>query len=172
MLADSLKNIHENLEGTMKGVTAEVAHWQPQGKALSIAAAYAHVVVSEDALLSMITKEKSLIESGWETKLGLSAPHPMMDENWEKNFSEWTKTVKIDLSKFQEYAKAVYKRSENFCSSLNDADLTEQKVTMFMNMGEWTFGKFIVLIVINHGANLTGEISAIKGLQGLKGYPM
>ena len=68
--------------------------------------------------------------------------------------------------------KAVYKNSEDFCSSLSDSDLTNQKITMFMNMGEWTVGKFIVLVLINHAANLTGEISAVKGLQGLKGYPM
>jgi hypothetical protein len=172
MLADSLKEIHENLEATMHGVTEEVAHYQPQGKALSIAAAYAHAVISEDVLSSMITHEKSLIEEGWGPKLGLNTPHPMMDGDWEKNFIEWSKAVRMDIAKFQEYAKAVYKKSEDFCSSLKDTDLTEQKVTMFASMGEWTVGKFIVMLFINHAANLTGEISAVKGLQGLKGYPM
>jgi hypothetical protein len=169
MLADSLKNVHENLEGTMLGVTEEVAHFQPQGRALSIAAAYAHAVVSEDALTSTMIKEKLLIEGDWGAKLGLSVPHPMMDADWEKNFTEWSKNVKMDLPKFQEYAKAVYKRSEEFCLSMNDIDLIEKKVAF---MGEWTAGKFIVAILIQHAANLTGEISAVKGLQGLKGYPM
>jgi hypothetical protein len=169
MLADSLKNVHENLEGTMKDVTKEVAHFQPQGRALSIAAAYAHAVVSEDALTSMMMKDKLLIEGEWGEKVGLSIPHPMMDGDWEKNFTQWSKTVKMDLSKFQEYAKAVYKKSEDSCSSFSDTDLMEKKVAF---MGEWTVGKFIVALLIQHGANLTGEISAIKGLQGLKGYPM
>ncbi len=169
LLTDSLKNAHENLEGTMQGVTEEVAHWQPQGKALPIAAAYAHAVISEDVLSSMMMKEKSLIEGEWGAKLGLSAPHPMMDADWAKNFAEWSKTVKMDLSKFKEYATVVYKKSEDYCSTLSDSDLTEKKINF---MGEWTIGKFIVSILINHVASLTGEISAIKGLQGLKGYPM
>ena len=106
MLADSLKTVHENIEQTMQDVTENVAHWQPQGKALSIAAAYAHAVVSEDALSGMITNQKPSIEGDWGSKLCLSVPHPMMDANWEKNFAEWSKTVKMDLSKFKEYAKS------------------------------------------------------------------
>lgn len=172
VLAESLKSAHGTLEATMQGVEDKVAHWQPEGKALPIAAAYAHAVISEDVLSSWMTKGKPLVEGDWGAKLGLSSPHPAMDAEWEKNFAEWCKTVKMDLPKFQEYAKEVYKVSEGFVSSLSDQDLMEKKVDLSIwEMGDWSVGKFIIDMLIVHASCLTGEISAIKGLQGLKGYP-
>ncbi len=173
IIAECLKDSHETLEKTMDGVTNEVAHWQPQGKALPISAAYAHVVISEDVLLSsMVKKTPPLLAGEWGKKLGLSLPHPEMDAKWEENFSKWSKEVKMDLPKFQEYAKAVYKESEDFISSLTDTDLTEKKADLSsFQMGEWPLLKFILRLLISHVDSLTGEISAAKGLQGLKGYP-
>jgi hypothetical protein len=172
MLADALKSAHETLEGTMQGVTDEVAHKQPGGKALPIAAAYAHAVISEDVLGSWMTKGKALVEGEWGAMLGLNSPHPAMDENWEANFVEFCKNIKMDLPKFQEYAKAVYKRNEEFVAGLSDKDVMDKKVDLSMwQLGEWSLGKFIVSMLIHHTASLTGEISTVKGLQGLKGYP-
>ena len=173
MIRQSLKDTHETLESTMNGVTDEVAHWQPAGKALPIAAAYAHVIVSEDVMLSnWVKKTKSLVEGDWGSKLGLSAPHPAMDQNWEKNFAEWSKTVKVDLEKLKEYAQAVYKQSDEFLAGLSDKDMVNKKVDLSMwQMGEWPLARFVMRFLIGHVDSLTGEISAVKGLQGLKGYP-
>lgn len=172
LLAASLKNAHELLENTMAGVNEKALHWQPEGKALPLAAAYAHAVISEDVLGSWMTKKKSLIEGEWGPKLGLSSPHPAMDEHWEKNFVDWCKTVKMDLPKFQEYAKAVYKNTEDFVGALSDKDLQEKKVDLSIwKMGEWPVAKFVIDMLLLHAYTLTGEISAVKGLQGLKGYP-
>ena len=173
MMRESLQSAHETLEGTMQGATEEVLHWQPQGKALPVGAAYAHAVISEDLMLSgMVRKTKSLLDQGWIEKLGLSHPHPMMDESWEKNFAEWAKTVKMDLPKFKEYAKAVYKQSDEYLGTLTDKDLSEKKVDLSgWGLGEWSLGKFVMRLLMGHMDNLTGEVSAAKGLQGLKGYP-
>ena len=112
------------------------------------------------------------MDQGWIEKLGLSHPHPMMDESWEKNFAEWAKTVKMDLPKFKEYAKAVYKQSDEYLGTLTDKDLSEKKVDLSgWGLGEWSLGKFVMRLLMGHMDNLTGEVSAAKGLQGLKGYP-
>lgn len=173
MFAESLKSAHETLEGTMHGVDDKVLHFMPEGKAIPISAAYAHVVISEDIMLGgWVMKEKPFIEGEMADKAGLSSPQPVMDEKWEKSFPEWYKTLKMDLTKFQEYAKAVYKRSEDYVSSLKDSDLYEKKVDLSIwGLGEWELGKFLLGMIISHINNLTGEISAAKGLQGLKGYP-
>jgi len=173
MLADALKSAHETLEGTMQGVTDEVAHKQPGGKAVPIGAVYVHAIVSEDIMMvGWAMKEKPLLEGEWAQKLGISHPHPAMDQDWEKNFIEWIRVLKMDLPKFQEYAKAVYKKTEAYLASLTDADLYEKKVDLSIwELGEWTLGRFVLRMVIGHLDNLTGEISAVKGVQGLKGYP-
>ena len=38
-------------------------------------------------------------------------------------------------------------------------------------MGEWPVIKFVMQLLIGHLWSLAGEISAAKGIQGLKGYP-
>lgn len=173
MLRQVLKDSHETLEATMEGVTDEVAHYKPAGKALPIVAAYTHVLVSEDMLLSsMVKKSKSLLEQGWAEKNGLSAQHPAMDADWEKNFAEWSTTVKADLPKLKEYANAVYTQSDEFFAGLKDQDLWDKKVDLSMwGLGEWPLIRFILRMLVSHVDSLTGEISAAKGLQGLKGYP-
>jgi hypothetical protein len=120
----------------------------------------------------MVNKTKSLLEQGWAEKNGLSAQHPAMDADWEKNFAEWATTVKADLPKLKEYAKAVFQQSDEFFSGLKDQDLWDKKVDLSMwGLGEWPLIRFILRILISHVDSLTGEISAGKGLQGLKGYP-
>ena len=173
LVRQTLKDAHDSLEGTMNDVTEEAAHWQPQGKALPLAVAYGHVIVSEDMILNgWIRKSKLLIDQGWSDKMGLNLPHPAMDADWEKNFVEWSKKLKMDLKKFKEYAQAVYKQSDDYLAGLTDKDLFEQKIDLSVwGLGDWTLGRFILRFMISHVDNLTGEISAVKGLQGLKGYP-
>ncbi len=173
LLRDCLKNSHETLEGTMQGVTDEVAHYQPAGKALPIAAAYVHAIVSEDLLLNMmVRKTPSLLDTGWAEKLGTNAPHPAMDETWETTFPEWTKNLKVDLAAFQQYSQAVYAQTDEYLASLKDEDLMTIKADLSAwGMGEWTLAKFVIRMLNSHIDSITGEISAIKGVQGLKGYP-
>ena len=173
MFQQSLKDAHETLESTMKGVTEEVAHWYPQGKALPVGAAYTHALVSEDVMLNTwVRKATPLINAGWSKKMGLSIPHPPMDADWEKHFEEWTRAVRVDLPKLKEYAAAVYRESDEYLGSLTDSDLSEKKVDLSMwEMGSWPLGRFIMRFILSHVDSVTGEISAVKGLQGLKGYP-
>lgn len=173
LFRQALKDAHDALEGTMQGVDDKVAHWQPKGKALPVGAAYTHVVISEDLMLNnMIRNAKPLLDQGWSKKLNISHPHPTMDMIWETNFAKWVKEVKIDLPKLQKYAQAVYKQTDDYLATLSDKDLLEKKVDLSQwGLGEWQLGRFIMRIFMGHIDNLMGEISAAKGLQGLKGYP-
>jgi hypothetical protein len=38
-------------------------------------------------------------------------------------------------------------------------------------MGKMKLGGYLTGIIIGHAHNITGEISVLKGIQGLKGYP-
>lgn len=172
MIRQSLKDAHETFEGTMQGVTEEVAHFQPQGKALPIGATYAHAIISEDIMLNVMVRKTPPLLDQWQEKLGLSAPHPAMDGDWEANFAQWVKEVKVDLPKLQEYAQVVYKQSDDFLADTNDSDLLDKKADLSMwGMDEWPLGRFVIRFLISHIDSLSGEISAIKGVQNLKGYP-
>lgn len=173
LVRQTLKDAHDTLEATMQGVDEKVAHYKPQGKALPVGAAYAHVIASEDVLVSWIdSKVKPLVEQVWDTKLGLSHAHPAMDADWEKNYVKWIQEVKIDLPKLQEYAKAVYKKTDDYLATLNDSDMLQEKVDLTQwGMGKWTVARFVLRFMTGHADNLTGEISTAKGLQDLKGYP-
>ena len=48
ILLTQLKTAHTAIEQTMEGVTDEVAHFMPPGKANPIAGTYAHLVFTED----------------------------------------------------------------------------------------------------------------------------
>lgn len=166
LLRDQLKGVHDLQESTMADVTQDSADFNQTNKALPAGAAYAHSVISEDVIVSnMVAKKSPVMKEGED--IGLSEPMPSFAE-WGKN-EAWVKNVKIDLEKFKEYAKKVYQATDDYLATLTEVDLEGE-----IDMGEWGKHKLSDVLsnfVILHIANLTGEISAAKGFQGLKGYP-
>lgn len=165
LLRDQLKWSHETLEATMADVQNDHAHFTDTNKALPVGAAYAHAVMGEDVVVATMLAKTQPVSAAMET--GLSVSMPSMQE-WDKH-EEWARTVKVDLPKFKVYAQKVYGASDTYLATLKEVDLNREMEVG--NMGKqtlvWVLSNFIIL----HNANLTGEISAAKGLQGLKGYP-
>jgi hypothetical protein len=117
-------------------------------------------------------KKKSLLERGWDKKTGLSLPHPPMDKDWEKNYTKWSKSVKADLPTLRKYAKAVYANSDKVLAGMDDKDMVNMKVDLSAwGMGDWPMARFAIRFLISHVDSLCGEISTVKGLQNMKGYP-
>jgi hypothetical protein len=169
ILLNQLKAAHSTLEQTMEGVTDEVAHFMPPSKANPIAGVYAHVVFSEDLFMhNFLTNTKPLVETTFKDKTGASETHPM---EWEVAYPKWLKEVKVDLKQFREYAKAVYAASEEYVGSLTDADLEKDIDMSAFGMGTKKMYDFIVNLISGHTYSIMGEISVLKGIQGLKGYP-
>jgi hypothetical protein len=169
ILSNQLKAAHSALEQTMDGVTDEVAHFSPDGKANPIAGTYAHLLFSEDFFIhSFLMGKKPLYETEYEGKTGASELQPT---EWEIAFPKWLKEVTIDVEKFREYAKAVYAASEEYVASLSDEDLEEDVDMSAMGMGTRKTHDFIANILSGHAYSIMGEISVLKGIQGLKGYP-
>lgn len=173
ILRQSLNDAHETLEGTMDGVTEDVAHFVPVGKAIPIGALYAHVIISEDQLIQTWLQKKKLLQEKWENKPGISIPMPLPGaDDWENVYTQWVKDVRIDLPELKKYAQAVYAQSDAYLGSLTDTDVLDKTIDMSaMQLGQWPVARFIVRFVISHVDSICGEISALKGIQGLKGYP-
>jgi len=64
------------------------------------------------------------------------------------------------------YAQRVYENSDAFLASLSEADLDKPD-----SFTQQSLGYLVSRALIAHADNLTGEISAAKGFQGLQGYP-
>jgi hypothetical protein len=170
LIKDELKNAREVFEGTVADVTEEQLHKDPGGKALPLGSVYAHLIFSEDVIIhGMLQGKAALADSTWKEKTGTSEPMPPMDEHWSTANNVWAKKVKIDLKQLREYAKAVYTETDAYVASLKDEDLERE-----IDLGAWGKQKIAYMMygfIIGHTFSLAGEISALKGLQGAKGYP-
>ncbi len=168
LLRDQLKSAHATMEGTMADVTDKTAHFKRIGEAIPVGAAYAHAVWGEDMVVSTMLANKKPLAAD-HSKTGLSKPMPSVKE-WDKHAS-WYKNVKVDLPKLRKFAKGVYKATDVYLASLKEKDLDKKVDLSAMGMGTQSLAWLITNFVILHIANLSGEVSAAKGVQGLKGYP-
>ena len=169
ILLEQIKDAHQWLEATMEGVTNEIAAFMPPGKANPIAGTYAHLVMSEDFFIQgLLQGKKPLMETTWKDKTGASELQPT---EWEKAYPKWLKTVTVDIAQMREYAKATYKASEEYLASLTDEDLESEIDMSMFGMGKRKKHSVIAGMIIGHARDIMGEISVLKGIQGLKGYP-
>ena len=170
LLKEELANAHETFESTAADIKDEHVHKDPGGMAFPLGATYAHLVFSEDAIVAgMLQGKQPLFATDWKDKTGASAPMPAMDENWEKANSEWSKSVQVDLNQMREYAKAVYAATDVYLETLTEEDL--EKELGLGPMGEQTVVHVIYSFLVGHTNSLAGELSALKGVHGVKGYP-
>lgn len=151
------------LEGTLEGITSEVAHKDPGGKTGTIAANLAHIISGMDAfMLSQLTGNPPLLATSHADSHGMSEVQPAGDA------ADWYKNVQVDLKAMHEYALAVFKAVDDYLATLSDSDLDE--VVDMGSFGEQSRSWLCSLMVLNNSWH-TGEIAAIMGIQGLKGYP-
>ena len=156
---------HWVFNGTTADVTAESMHWGPMGNSSTVASAMAHVVFAEDNVVhGMLQGKPPLAQTTFADKTGIS-------ELSFYNKPEWVKSVRLDLPKFREYASAVFAATDQYIASLSESDLDRELDLTSVGMGKVNLGWALAVIVIGHMHDLTGEISALKGVQGLKGYP-
>jgi hypothetical protein len=170
LLKDQLKKAREIFQGTTADIALDHVHIDPGGKAFPIGTTYAHVVFSEDEIVNgMIRGTTPLYKGTWKDKTGVAQPMPAMDEHWSENNALWSKTARVDLPKLQEYAAAVFAQTDEYVQWLSDAEL--ERVVDLGAWGKQTVAEMLSSMVIGHIYSLTGEISALKGVQGAKGYP-
>jgi hypothetical protein len=169
LLRQQLKAAHDLLEATVGDPTPEQVHYLPQGRALPLGAAYAHVIFVEDLVVQRMLKGAPTFYESANTVTGASEPMPDFTAGQWDGYAAWTKRVRIDLTAMRSYAQQVYAASEAYLATLSDADLDQARD---LGMGEpMSVASVFSSMLISHTDCLTGEISAVKGLQGLQGYP-
>ncbi len=174
-LRDQAASAHWLLEETLSDVTDEMANWLPPGKAHPIGALYAHYVTGADWIVNVLLKRGAPLFAGaWAGRTGVSEPPPAPDpaRDWGAEFAAWCRRVRVDLSAFRPYARAVYAAVDGCLAALPDAELSRPLDLSAVGMGEKTAAFLLDNALIGHAFCHCGEISTLKGLQGKKGYPV
>jgi uncharacterized damage-inducible protein DinB len=161
-LRTSVKPVNDMVDNAMNDLTDEVVNYQPGGTANTIAQLLAHMVTGQDLLINdRIGGGSSLHDSGWAARTGIPLERSLI---WQRD--AW----KLDLAGFDAYRKQIAERVESTFAALTRADLDREI--------DWLRGirrplpLMTQTVFINHGMGHCGEISAIKGMQGLKGLPI
>lgn len=152
---------HQYLEGTMMGVTDEVARYEAGGPA-SILGQYAHIVSGEDWLVNI--KAQGGAPLMMQTNPGFKTPPPPV--GWDV----WARTEAVDLAALRTYAQQVYAATDAFLAAADDTVLSNPVDMSEMGFGMVTITAVLTLALLNVCVHC-GEIAAMKGLQGLTGYP-
>ncbi len=161
----ALKWGFEILHLVVADLTTEQAHWQPPGIAHPAGAQYAHAIVAADAIaLGVLMGGAPLFASSWAGKTGVSQPQPQATQ-------EWARTVQVDLPALHAYAAAVAAAADAFVAGLSESDLDRQIDLSAVGLGQRSLDWVLSALIAGHLNNMAGEISALKGLQGAKGYP-
>ena len=159
----------DNAFGILGQVTADLtqaqADWEPPGVANPIGALYWHTISSTDFVVHEWGMGGSPLSrtADWEDKAVLSSAPAQDGEH-----AATIRSVRIDLPAMHEYAQAVAQATRDWVVSLSPEDL-ERKVTT--PIGELNLGQMLQMFVVWHIDAHGGEISALKGCQGAKGYP-
>jgi hypothetical protein len=162
---------HDLVEETMSDVTGNLLHPIPPGNANPLGATYAHVVISEDMLVHGILQGvPPLFGTTWAGRTGLSEPMPMPGPEWA-NYSSWARRVRIDLPVLREYAQAVYTNTDQYLATLSPDDLDKQLDLTRQGFGRVSLAWALSRLILGHVDNICGELAALKGIQGVKGYP-
>jgi hypothetical protein len=165
VLREGIRWGHDLVEQVMADVTTEQAHTAPAGSAHSIAAIYAHGILAEDGSINgMLRGGAPLFVARWAATCGVPAPTMVLSEAWSRG-------LRVDLEALRQYSQAVSEATEAYLATLNSTDLDEIKDLSAVGLGERTVGRMLNVLVAEHLNNMAGELSCLKGLQGLKGYP-
>lgn len=166
LLQFSLGNAMDMLRQVTADVTQAQADWTAPGVANPIGGTYWHVLSSVDQIVhKWCMGQESLIErEGWREKaLTVSVPEP----EHGGDYLGYLRAIRLDLPVLHEYAGAVAEAAQAWLATLTPEDL-ERKVET--SVGELPLGQLLETFIIWHINSHCGEIAALKGCQGVKGY--
>ncbi len=161
-IKETLNLVHEYLEAAIQDTDAEVIGRKLPGATIgTIGEIYGHAISAEDwAIQEMIRgTDQMLTSDGWGDRLGIDASAKEPD---------WLTVAQTNMSTLKEYAQAVFKATDEYLSSLSDADL-DREVDFFGR--QKSVGWVLADTVLVHLPFHAGEIASLKGVMGLKGLP-
>ncbi|MBW7882961.1 MAG: DinB family protein [Caldilineaceae bacterium] len=157
--------LHQYLDGTLMGVTNGQYLFDPSPRVAPIAGQYVHIVASEDWLINVKAKGGApLMATTFAGRTGFAGAPPLV------GWADWARETAIDTDAVHKYAQAVYAATDAYLASITDDDLSKIVDMTEAGQGIVPTSAVIGLALVN-GALHLGEISTLKGLQDLVGYP-
>jgi len=163
LIRSSVTSVNEMVGIAMEDLDDDLINWQPGGTTNTIAQLLAHVITGHDLLINdklVAGGGKTLHESGWAEKTGIPLERPQI---WQRD--SW----RLNLPAFNDYRLAVHASATSLVDSLTEADL--DRPASWIRGPERPLAMLLQVIYINHALGHCGEVSAIKGMRGLKGLP-
>jgi hypothetical protein len=159
-----IANMRRTVDMTMKDVTVEQFNWAPPGTMNTISATFIHFANVEDHFVQGILQGKPSVweAGGWSEKTGIKKP-PSIGESWDE-----FKNLKLDPADFLEYQKAVWAATDAYMAGLGVEELDRM---VKLGLREMTAAELLIM-AIHQSLSHSGEIAALKGIQGAKGLPI
>jgi hypothetical protein len=167
LLQHSLGSAFGILGQVTADLTQEQADWQPPGIANPIGATYWHAVSGADDVVYRwaLGQEPLRQRKGWDDRVFTNlVPEP----EHGGDYLAFMRAIRVDLPALHEYARVVAEALQAWFGSLTPEDLERSIDTP---IGPYTLAQMLDLFVVWHINAHCGEISALKGCQGARGYP-
>jgi len=159
LLKQQIAGARREMQGVMNDVSQEMAHWQPPGVANPIVDLFVHAVIGQDRLVHTRLQGKAPLIDQWTERLKVPADF--------RHTPEVARSLNIDISLLKQYGEAVFAAVDSYLAGLKEADL-DRMVEGFR--GPVPMANQLSTTLVTHVFEHAGEISAIKGCQGAKGY--
>jgi hypothetical protein len=165
VLLAQMKMTFDILDTTLSDCTEEIANvWREGWTTQPISALYAHALTSVDWVVNETTAGGRTVyeRDGWGPRLGIDDVQRFLS-------SAAPGSLSFNLGLLREYGAAVRASVEGFLSTASEGAMTRQ-VDSFLG-GKVSGAEFVAVFGVMHLIEHFGEISALKGVLGLKGLP-
>ena len=164
VIRQSIQWGNEILEMVMADVTDAQARTIPPGVAHPIGAIYAHGLIDEDGIVNGMLRGQAPRFAIEGEAIGVAVPQMHLDPAWARGLTP-------DLAALRRYKDRVIADVNAYLDTMTDADLDRPIDLSANGLGVQNLGWALNALVAGHLNNMAGEISALKGTQGLRGYP-
>jgi hypothetical protein len=149
-------------DAVVQGLTDEQFNWTPPGTANPIRALLVHLLAAEDLCIHSVFQGKPTLwqSDSWGAKIGLSSV-PGVDD-WQE-----AKSSTLTLQPVLAYQAAVRAAADDYFAKVTPSEL-ERQVKFFGNDRPVAD---VLCITLGHSLCHAGEMAAIKGVRGDKGWP-
>jgi uncharacterized damage-inducible protein DinB len=155
--------MHFLCEAATNETTDEQFNWQPPGTANTIRASFIHMVHAEDFFIHHVIQGKPRLweSENWAAKFEINTP-PGRGRGWEEVTAK-----PLPVAPALEYQKAVRADTDAYLETLTAEEL-DREVRFFGGMQPVAQ---VIATLVAHTMGHSGDIAAIKGMQGVKGLP-
>jgi hypothetical protein len=126
---------------------------------------YAHGLLAVDGIVNgMLKGGAPRFATEWAGQVGDLPPQMSLTFDWARG-------IQPNLPALRLYGQTVVADADAYLAQLSEAGLDRVLDLSNQGLGTQSVSWILNALVASHLNNMAGEISALKGVQGLKGYP-